>query len=307
MRPPFIRVVPAEVDRYGAHGAVLLAHIRFRCESDGPGRITVEGVRWWRVSLAQLAQETGLSGKGVRTALRALGDDVAARHFTPLSDQTLAYRVADCEMGPDLPVAENGKWADLPVAENGKSVAEIGISSCPNGHLQLPKTASVPISGEARAGGEHARAGEPSDKLSAFEAWETAPPENLSGKDANGSAPNTLSGKDAAPNGASFPGQVAIHPLPKSSETERHALELANTLSMDPPDRSCTRHPDWDGPPCPACGNDREAFQAWASQTEQLVAVLERIGDQSYYRDQERAIVTHRKARREALQKASPA
>jgi hypothetical protein len=152
MRPEFIRVLPAEVEQYGAQGAILLAHIRFRNESDGPGRTTVEGVRWWRVSLAQLAQETGLSGKGVRTALSALGDAVAAKHFTPLSDQSRAYRIADCEIGPDLPVAEIGKWADQPVAEIGTSDAEKGISSCRNGQLQMPESASVLLTGEAREG-----------------------------------------------------------------------------------------------------------------------------------------------------------
>ena len=51
MRPPFIRVIPAEAERYGAAAAIVLAHIRYRGKSDGPGRVCDEdGTRWWRVS-----------------------------------------------------------------------------------------------------------------------------------------------------------------------------------------------------------------------------------------------------------------
>jgi hypothetical protein len=123
-RPQFIRVLPDEVALHGPHAAIVLAHIRFRCQADGPGRVQADGVWWWRVSLVDMAEETGLSVRGVRTALKTLGDAVAAKHFKPLSNQSRAYRVT---------AHQNG--ADLPVVEIDISDGEIDISTCRNRHL----------------------------------------------------------------------------------------------------------------------------------------------------------------------------
>jgi hypothetical protein len=81
MRPPFIRVLPAEVEEHGARGAILLAHIRYRCLSDGSGRVEHDGVYWWRISQAELGREIGLSVQNVKTALKTLRDAVVAMHF----------------------------------------------------------------------------------------------------------------------------------------------------------------------------------------------------------------------------------
>jgi hypothetical protein len=103
VKPPFVRVVPDEVERFGAPAAIVLAHIRYRCESDGPDRFEVDGLRWWRVSTVDLGSEIGLSRQTVRTALRTLNQVVSANAFTRWDadartiDQTRAYRVLTCE------------------------------------------------------------------------------------------------------------------------------------------------------------------------------------------------------------------
>jgi len=91
-RPEFIRVVPGEVERYGANAALVLAHIRFRCESDGPGRVIVDGVRHWRVSYAGLGSEVGLTARECRRAIEdRLGDALTAKHLAPLNNWSRAY------------------------------------------------------------------------------------------------------------------------------------------------------------------------------------------------------------------------
>jgi hypothetical protein len=119
MRPPFIRTLPDEVERYGAPAALVLAHIRYRCDSDGPDRFEVDGVRWWRVSHVDLGSEVGLSRQTVRTALRALNQVVSANTFPRWNaeartiDQTRAYRVVTCERlestEPDVQMVESNQ------------------------------------------------------------------------------------------------------------------------------------------------------------------------------------------------------
>lgn len=114
VRPPFFKVVPEEVERYGPAAAIVLAHIRYRCESDGPGRSVIDGERWWRVSVADLAAEVGLSVQPVRTALKALAGTVVAKRFSS-DDTTKAYRLAldgaECQP-PDLPFVSSNKPQD---------------------------------------------------------------------------------------------------------------------------------------------------------------------------------------------------
>ena len=103
VKPPFVRVVPDEVERFGAPAAIVLAHVRYRCESDGPDRFEVDG----RALVAGVHRgpgvEGGLSRQTVRTALRTLNRVVAANAFTRWDadartiDQTRAYRVLTCE------------------------------------------------------------------------------------------------------------------------------------------------------------------------------------------------------------------
>ncbi|TDO15005.1 hypothetical protein EV580_3145 [Mycobacterium sp. BK086] len=135
----------------------MLAHIRYRCSTDGPGRVARDGQRWWRTSQSGIACEVGLSVKGVRTALRTLGEAVAAKHFPPLTDQSLAYRPAYTDNSTDLPVADTGEVsnrADLPLAEIGVSVAATGEVPRQNGHGTSPKMAPVPFGKNPEEGGE---------------------------------------------------------------------------------------------------------------------------------------------------------
>lgn len=256
MRPSFIQVIPAEVERYGAQGAVLLAHIRFRCGSDGPGRLTVEGLRWWRVPLAQLAHETGLSVAGVRTALKALKDVVATEHFRPLSDQSRAYRVVNRENGADLPVVDFNKWADLQDVENDISDAEIVNSRYRNQHLQLSKSADVlPIEKlEKRENAAGAASGEQADQIAAGQLSQRHP-QNLAN---NGKA---------APNGA-------------MSRDETRFRNLCASVPVEPPPQTCPAHAHWDGPDkCQECGHDRRAFKQWHTDTILVLSDLIPLAD----------------------------
>lgn len=132
IRPDFVQVVPTEVEQYGPAAAIVLAHIRYRCNPDAPDgkcRLDINGGRWWRVSLSDLAHEVGMSQKQIRTALRAISDVVVANHFPPFEDQTLAYRAC----GPDQPVAPQGT-----------------VPPCPTGHGTVPQRASAPLSKTTR-------------------------------------------------------------------------------------------------------------------------------------------------------------
>lgn len=167
----FIRVVPSEVEQHGPAAAIVLAHIRFRCASDGPGRIQREGHRWWRVTQTDLGREVGLTRKAVMAALQALGEAVSAKHFPPLANQSRAYRLVESadaltSQCPDL------DRADQPVSGFGQPESEIGLSSVRNGTDPCPDSdTALPIEnlekeGEA-AGSRQAAAPPPSSKQSA--------------------------------------------------------------------------------------------------------------------------------------------
>ena len=155
----FIRVVPDEITRYGPAAAVVLAHIRYRCASAGPGRIERDGRLWWRVTYSDLGREVGMSVKVVRRALEVLAGTVAAKHFPPLSDQSRAFSVCSLEEPSDQPEAPQGSCeylSDRPSASEGISSAPEGSSKSPTGQPPLPHRASaLPI--ENLEEGEEAR------------------------------------------------------------------------------------------------------------------------------------------------------
>lgn len=151
----FIRVVPEEVEQHGPAAAIVLAHIRFRCASDGPGRIERDGHRWWRVSYEDLGREIGLSAKAVRGAVRTLRGAVSAKHFPPLSNQSRAFRLA-ASAEPSTSQKTERADADQPEDREGRPSAPAGISKCPTGQLHLPHRASALLTGEVEEGGEAA-------------------------------------------------------------------------------------------------------------------------------------------------------
>ncbi|SKD92106.1 Uncharacterised protein [Mycobacteroides abscessus subsp. abscessus] len=142
MMPPFVRVVPHEVAKYGAAAALVLAHVRWRCETDGPGRMVVDAHRWWRVSHRNLGREVGLSQKSVKTAIAALGDALSAKHFPPLEDQSRAYRVADDSESLTGQKSIQAR-SDLPEAQTGQHPSHLGSVPSLNGPGTEPERASA--------------------------------------------------------------------------------------------------------------------------------------------------------------------
>lgn len=157
----FIRVVPDEVEQYGAAAAIVLAHIRFRCESGGADRIEANGVRWWLVSRHKIGREVGLSTKAIKCALERLGDRILAKPVPGNAGRTLAYRVNDaptCEktsgaLASDVPTCEKTSGAFV-----GGQEAQKGFSRGPKGLLHEPSGAFAPLYKELEEGGRSAAA-----------------------------------------------------------------------------------------------------------------------------------------------------
>lgn len=143
----FIRVVPAEIGRHGFAGATVLALIRYRCATDGPGRFVADGVRWWRASLADIAAELHVSRDVVKRTLKSLGDAVAAKNFESNGGRTLAYHVS----------ALTSERAESPQAgqRKGESATTIGR----NRHDHGAESPFAPLHGEGGEGGEAAATG----------------------------------------------------------------------------------------------------------------------------------------------------
>jgi hypothetical protein len=108
--PDYIKVTPTEIASFGPAAAIVLAHIRWRCETGGPARILDrDGCRWWRVTQTELGHECGLTRQSLRTALKALGDAlVVANNFDPLEPKVSAYRpqVSDQQLVESNPVTQ---------------------------------------------------------------------------------------------------------------------------------------------------------------------------------------------------------
>lgn len=143
----FIRVVPAEIGRHGFAGATVLALIRYRCATDGPGRFVAEGVRWWRASLADIAAELHVSRDVVKRTLKSLGDVVAAKNFESNGGRTLAYHVP----------ALTSEMAKSPQADQRKGESATAIGR--NRHDHGAESPFAPLYGEGGEGGEAAAAG----------------------------------------------------------------------------------------------------------------------------------------------------
>lgn len=147
-RPPFTRVLPDETELYGAVAAIVLAHIRFRCESDGPGRYERGGFRWWRTSYGEIGRELGLSPSQVERAMTKLANSVAVAHHPPLEDQTRSYRPA-C----DLPVPEIGRVVTSQNTKSGET-GPISGGTGPKTGGDRPEIGSCTTTGDTGEVGE---------------------------------------------------------------------------------------------------------------------------------------------------------
>ena len=141
MRPPFVRAAPSDIERYGgtagaAAAAVVLALIQWRCETPGPAREEdSSGCLWWRVSLADLSADAGLTKDATRTALsKLLGDGtVVAKQSARAADQTRAYRAARLTSALTSQLGDLTR-SDLPVGGN----ATVGVEKSHGTVVDLP-------------------------------------------------------------------------------------------------------------------------------------------------------------------------
>lgn len=103
-----------------AVAALVASRLQFRLEGGGATH-TADGRVWWRASLSQIADETGLSPDQAKRAMKTLTEKgfVEARHFALEGpyDRTLSYSIA-----PPAPIAPKpeafGGIATDPMAES---------------------------------------------------------------------------------------------------------------------------------------------------------------------------------------------
>ena len=245
---PFVRVVPAEIERYGFAGATFVAHIRYRCATDGPGRFVADGVRWWRVPLAELAAELHVSKDVAQRTIKRLGNAVTAKHFGDPEDRTRAYHVP-----PDVTTqnAESHR-PELPERDSAPATqGRRGIAPTPTRNRTDPdaKSRHVPLSGEGEEGGEGGRADAPQAAAITSANSEPAPPDPFDyGDDPPGVQPDPFG--DAAPATAAPP-----------------------TWVRGPYGPRCRRHANIEVPPnCPGCGAARKAAKTEDDEAEERAA-----------------------------------
>lgn len=181
----FIKVVPAEVAQHGPAGAIVLAHIRYRCESDGPGRVHRDGHRWWRVSLTHLAAELGLSRDAVYRALKRLGGVVVAKHLEASDDRTMAYRVAAACDATTSQIAESRNGSTSDIAETQRSDrpyrdSAMGLSQVRDDHVANPRHA-LPIETLEKGGEAPGQPGAPAQPSPSPQSANSEPPQWIRG------------------------------------------------------------------------------------------------------------------------------
>ena len=225
--PAFSQVIHAEIAQYGFAGATLLALIRFRCLTDGPDRVSVNGVRHWKVSYADIGKVLGVTKDVVRTGLAKCGDAITANQVAPFDDRKKAYHV------PPYDEALNSKWESDHTPDQQVGISPPHVGNPPHPVVKIPHpvvdSPHVPISVEGEEGGEgDGSSGQPAATL-------------LDGELANSE--------------------------PATPEANRPAnvppTQLTTQLATSPPSPYCARHPQGTTANCAACGaarKEREAF-----------------------------------------------
>lgn len=102
IRPEFLKFVPADAERVGMIGALILALVRFRVElpDEKNGRVVVDGVTWWRASHADISDELG-GDISSRTVGRVIGELVDSEQLLAIhggafyGDRAKRYRLPD--------------------------------------------------------------------------------------------------------------------------------------------------------------------------------------------------------------------
>lgn len=282
---PFVRVVPEEIERYGFAGAVFVAHIRFRCATDGPGRFVVDGVRWWRVTLADLAAELCVSKDVAQRTMKRLGDAVSAKRFGPPSDQTLAYRVAvaaTCQNAEShrLDLPERGI---APVDNDRRDIASVPTRNR-TGTDAISR--SVPLLGEGEEGGRSGRVDSSTTAATAPANSEPAtpepdpfrddPPEHFPEANNQPATPEYDPfdyPDDDGPDGASADGDASPTPAELAAAAELPVHPDDRPAFTEPePSRYCPDHPNDTDERCGACGDARRARKAWDERREAAAA-----------------------------------
>lgn len=152
--PEFIRTIPAEVEQYGPAAAIVLAHIRFRCQSEGPDRIVHEDVLWWQVARRVMGQEVGLTVRAVGIALERLGERVSAKYLAGEGGQPWFYRVNEAETSSNT-FSVGGATSRNTYSVGGTENVETPLRKRPHPPTQ---TQSSPIYEELEEGGRSATA-----------------------------------------------------------------------------------------------------------------------------------------------------
>ena len=96
IEPDFIMSVPAEVRKYGANAALVLAVVRYATSLDGArnGRVRIGAVTWWFASHKEIGSAVGLNHDQVRRAVTKLeAEDALLSTEVAADDRTRAYCV----------------------------------------------------------------------------------------------------------------------------------------------------------------------------------------------------------------------
>src|ERR1700733_5464402 len=203
IRPEFLKVLRADVDRVGLEGAHLLALIRYVTELRGErnGRIEIDGEMCWQASYGDIADGLGGTnshkvGRLIRT-LQGKCELIATAPGASAMDQTKAYRVpCDLQCSPVKDEAQSDS-SDLNIAGHECSDLKGTASNMNGSRFKSEHCSSI---GELEERGEQsASAGE-----------ETGQPRDLPDR--------------ATP---------------------------SHEISIEPPKRTCPRHPHSDT--CPTC------------------------------------------------------
>lgn len=156
IRPEFLKVRRADMDRFGWLGAHILALIEYvqRLPGERNGRVSIDGETWWQASYADLAESIGNTTRNsVWRKVGELGSAGVLRSCTPgcakgssKADTTKAYRVAPQRCDVSFHSCETESPVVSPQRDDPVSHRDDPVSAEGN----------LPLLGELEEGGEKA-------------------------------------------------------------------------------------------------------------------------------------------------------